>query len=235
MRMASATAPCRRRCSTMCSPGGAPCPSMKPEALIITMVVCSARSISGRASLSDRAAGRLEFQASMILRPSEVSGSTAGTNDTAAQSRTGGARQTYILRRRDPPAGRGRECRDRHSARAGERWPMRRRRRNAARRRRRARAPAIPALFATGPPQLAARLRCCVQDRACPGRTRARVPPICGDPIGRGSILVQTMPSGGSHAGRRDRRRGASARIVFRRIDVDQEILERHRGFTRDR
>jgi hypothetical protein len=44
--------------------------------------VRSARSISGRASLRDRAAGRLEFQASTILLPSDASDSTAGTNNT---------------------------------------------------------------------------------------------------------------------------------------------------------
>jgi hypothetical protein len=62
----SAEAPCRLRCSTMCSPGRPPCARRRSDELIMRTVVRSARSISGTASLTDRAAGRLEFQATAL-------------------------------------------------------------------------------------------------------------------------------------------------------------------------
>jgi hypothetical protein len=54
---------------------------------LMSTVVRSARSISGRASLTDRAAGRLEFQARTIWRPRLASGSIAGTNNTGRSAR----------------------------------------------------------------------------------------------------------------------------------------------------
>ena len=63
-------------------PGGPGCELIKPEGLSMTIVVRSACSIRGMASLSDRAAGRLEFQATATWRPSVSTECAAGTNRT---------------------------------------------------------------------------------------------------------------------------------------------------------
>ena len=57
---------CRLRCSTIQSTGGALCRPMKSAGLTVTTVVRSARSISASASLTARAAARLEFHATTI-------------------------------------------------------------------------------------------------------------------------------------------------------------------------
>ena len=55
---------------------------MKSAELTVITVVRSARSISGKASLTARAAARLEFHATAIRRPSVSSGVTGGMNNT---------------------------------------------------------------------------------------------------------------------------------------------------------
>jgi len=63
-------------------PGRSSCASIKPDGLTMRTVVRAARSISGSASLSDRAAGRLEFQANAMWRPSVANNPSSGIKST---------------------------------------------------------------------------------------------------------------------------------------------------------
>jgi hypothetical protein len=78
----STEAPWRLRCSTIWSAGSAPRRFAKTSGLTVSTVVRSVCSISGIASLTARAAARLEFQATAIWWPSVLPSGTDGINKT---------------------------------------------------------------------------------------------------------------------------------------------------------